>query len=420
METTTTENPSDLSTIIHNHGVKLFEYDDSEDSIYNILGTYNKENRGNGAYYIVNLSNTIKKITEWKMHLPNIRPFYAVKCNPDDVILELLQSYGFGFDCASKGEIAKVLSNKVLSEDIIFANPIKETSSITYAREEDVDLLVVDCEMELYKIKTTNHRAKLVLRLKTDDSDSLCRFSHKFGIDISDVDSLINIIKTLKLNLYGVSFHVGSLCKNPKSFYKAIKSCREVYDLCKSKYGIELKMIDIGGGFPGIDIIGLTFKGIVEEINHSFTELFPELDFSDPDCPLKLIAEPGRFISTDSYTLVLNIIGKKEFVDKETDETEFAYYLNDSTYGSFNCMLFDHANPILIPYNERDGKVYKSQVFGNTCDGLDIISKECYLPDLAIGEIVFVKNFGAYTTASSSNFNGFQVSPCKYMMYLDN
>lgn len=407
----------DLSLLIHNHNVKLFDYDDSEDSIYNILSSYNKRYRGNGAYYIVNLSNTIKKIMEWKTYLPNIRPFYAVKCNPDNVILELLQSYGFGFDCASQGEIAKVIANKVPADDIIFANPIKENISIVYARAEDVDLLVVDCAMELYKIKTTNHRAKLVLRLKTDDSDSLCRFSHKFGIDMSNVDNIINIIKTLELNLYGLSFHVGSLCKNPKSFYKAIKTCREVFDMCKTKYDINLKLIDIGGGFPGIDTPELSFKGIAEEINHSFTELFPEFDFSDPVCPLKLIAEPGRFIVTDSYTLVLNIIGKKEFVNSETGETEFSYYLNDSTYGSFNCILFDHAHPTLIPYNERDGKVYKSIVFGNTCDGQDMISNECYLPDLAIGEIVFVEKFGAYTTASSSNFNGFQVSPCKYMMF---
>ena len=55
---------------------------------------------------------------------------------------------------------------------------------------------------------------------------------------------------------------------------------------------------------------------------------------------------------------------------------------------------------------ERDGVLYKSTVFGPTCD----------LPNLAIGEWVFVENFGAYTRAAASTFNGFQENPCFYIM----
>jgi ornithine decarboxylase len=408
----------DLSTLIHNHNVQLFEYDDTPDAIYNILSKYIEKNQSSGAYYIVNLSNIKKKIMEWKQYLSNIKPFYAVKCNPNNVILELLNMYGFGFDCASKNEIASLISKSANPENIIYANPCKEPSLISYARSQDVDMLTFDCETELYKIKLNHEHAKLILRIKTDDSDSECRFSMKFGADMVEIEQLVNIMKVLKLNLYGLSFHVGSNCKNPKSFYKAIKSCREIYDLCKQKFNIDLKLIDIGGGFPGSDTEQLTFHGIAEEINNSFAELFPEFDFSDPECPLKLIAEPGRFIVTDSHTLVLNVIGKKYTIDNEGNKV-FAYYLNDSLYGSFNCISFDHAHPKLLPYNERSDKEYKSVVFGNTCDGQDIISSDCQLPDLAIGEVVFVQNFGAYTTASSSNFNGFQVAPCKYMLYLD-
>jgi ornithine decarboxylase len=54
-------------------------------------------------------------------------------------------------------------------------------------------------------------------------------------------------------------------------------------------------------------------------------------------------------------------------------------------------------------------------LFGPTCDSIDLISNEIMLPELAIGEWVYVENFGAYTVASSSNFNGFKTNVFKYI-----
>jgi len=402
-------NLTGLTNLVYNHNVELF---DNDEDIYDVLDYYIERNQASGAYYIVNLSNLIKKIIQWNTFLPNIKPYYAVKCNPNDVIIELLSLYECGFDCASKNEIAKVLSVGNSPENIIYANPCKEMTSISFARNKDVDMLTFDCENELDKIKPYHAHAKLFLRIKTDDSKSLCRFSQKFGTDMDDVEGLLSLIKINKLNLHGVSFHVGSGCKDPESFNKAIKDCRKIYDLAKDKYSIKLKIIDIGGGFPGIDTDELTFETIAKRINESLDEFFKEEIEKEE---IEIIAEPGRFLVTSSHILVLNIIGKKETIN-EQGEKIFAYTLNDSVYGSFNCKFFDHAVPEIMPYNERGDKQYKSIIFGNTCDGLDIIAEECMLPDLMIGEIVFVRNFGAYTTAASSNFNGFQVAPCKYMM----
>jgi len=91
------------------------------------------------------------------------------------------------------------------------------------------------------------------------------------------------------------------------------------------------------------------------------------------------------------------------------------YYLNDGVYGSFGCIYFDNNQPKIQPFNERDGNLYKSMLFGPTCDSIDLITNEIMLPELAIGEWVYVENFGAYTVASSSNFNGFKTSVFKYI-----
>ena len=187
-------------------------------------------------------------------------------------------------------------------------------------------------------------------------------------------------------------------------------------------------------------------------------------EVSDDDLPkLELIAEPGRFFVESSHILLVNLIGKKvkyikpgarvgcdssvaphavtdtsiqktDLIETNDDnpaplkrallcsiageqrEKIFYYYLNDGVYGSFNCIYFDHAKVEVLPYNERDGARYRSIIFGPTCDSMDKIQTDIELPELEIGEWCFVRNFGAYTTAAASDFNGFTKKKAFYIL----
>ena len=108
------------------------------------------------------------------------------------------------------------------------------------------------------------------------------------------------------------------------------------------------------------------------------------------------------------------MIGKKKGVD-EDGEKRIVYYLNDGVYNSFNCIMFDYCKPVILPFNERDGILIKSRLFGPTCDSIDLIADSIMLPELAIGEWVYVENFGAYTVSASSGFNGFKTNIFKYI-----
>jgi ornithine decarboxylase len=282
------------------------------------------------------------------------------------------------------------------------------SSQIRYARANDVDFMTFDCEEELYKIKLYHPYSKLVLRLAVDDSKSRCKFNKKFGCKLSQVEDLLNIVKTLKLDVIGFSFHVGSGCSSPDTFYNAIYECKKAYDIAL-KIGISINVIDIGGGFPGVDR-DIKFEDIAKQINDAINNFF-----SETTEPIKFIAEPGRYFAESSHTLVLNVIGKKIIIDEETNEKIIIYYLNDGIYGSFGCIYFDHNNPTILPFNERNNMLHKSRLFGPTCDSIDLISNDIMLPELAIGEWVYVENFGAYTVASSSNFNGFKTNVFKYI-----
>lgn len=407
IETKYTEIKSLDNSLLQKYDVKLYG---SDKDTYNIINDFLEDNQSERAFYIIDLGTLTNSYSNWIRLLPNVKPYYAVKCNPNPVILESLASLGCNFDCASENEMKMVIEITKDPSRIIFANPCKMSSQIRYARANDVDLMTFDCEEELYKIKLYHPYAKLVLRLAVDDSKSRCKFNKKFGCKLSQVEELLNIVKTLKLDITGFSFHVGSGCSSSDTFYNAINDCKQACDIAK-KMGINISVIDIGGGFPGIDR-EIKFEDISKRINDGINDFFlTELDNGS----IQFIAEPGRYFAESSHTLVLNVIGKKNIIDDEIGEKIIVYYLNDGIYGSFGCIYFDHNNPVVLPFNERNDKVYKSRLFGPTCDSIDLISNEIMLPELAIGEWVYVENFGAYTVASSSNFNGFKTNIFKYI-----
>lgn len=394
-----------LTDILEKNSVKFYNV---SDDIYDIINNFLEKDVHEEAFFVVDLGKVIRQYNKWKKYLPNVIPYYAVKCNPNPVIIHILNMMGCHFDCASKNEISVVYDLIKESKNILFANPCKMCNHIKFARATDVDLMTFDSEQELYKIKLYHPYANLILRIAVDDKNSVIHFSEKYGVETHQVHNLVMLCKALRLNLVGVSFHVGTGCYDELQYYNAIKKCREVYDIVL-KENIKMKYVDIGGGYPGIDSDGITFERISEKIQDAIRDYFEEC------ADVQFIAEPGRFFVASSHTLVVNIIGKKEKIT-ESGEKEFTYYINDGIYGSFNCVYFEKTIPDIQPFNERDGKRYKTKIFGPTCDSIDVIVQETWLPELVVGEWCYIESFGAYTSALASNFNGFSKTQTYYII----
>ena len=402
--------PAEFITEIYNYisdkNIKI--YDTKLDS-FDIINQYLEKKKGEQSFILVDLGDIIRQYYKWKKNLPRIIPYYAIKCNPNQIIIELLNKLGCCFDCASQQEILKIINLGIDPKKIIFANPCKPVDFIKFSRSNDVDLLVVDSCYELFKIKLYHPEAEILVRVQVDDSKSLCKFNCKFGIELENVKEILEMGKILNLNIVGVSFHVGSGCEDANVYWTALSDCKKVFEIAKS-LNIHMNIIDIGGGFPGTDSSKVSFEVMAEIINKGIDELFNDED------NIKFIAEPGRYFVSSSHTLVCSIINKKEKINKETGEKIITYYISDGVYKSFSNTIFDYSKPIFMPFNERNEKTYQSILYGESCDSLDIISKNCQLPSLAIGESIVVQNMGAYTTASSTEFNGFSKAELYFIL----
>ena len=350
-------------------------------------------------FYLLHLDRVFSAYEIWNRELPMVKPFYAVKSNNHPVLLEVMASIGLNFDCASEREIELVHGIVKDGSRILYANPCKPISHLQYAKQKDVQHVTFDSEEELYKVKLYHPQVKLILRIAVDDTKSILRFNRKFGCKLEEVQELLLLVKRLNLHFIGFSFHVGSLCVSPIAFYEALRSTRCAVDLATG-LALETQVIDLGGGFPGDPTL---FPSFAAEIRKGIFDFFPGKN-------IRYIAEPGRFFSETLQTLVMSVIGKKRIQEK--GETSYAYFLNDGVYGGFGSIHYDKLMPHLQVMKQGIG--VKSTFYGPTCDSMDMLVEDYFFPELYLGDCVYHENFGAYTSASATDFNGYRVEDYLY------
>ncbi|XP_051846779.1 antizyme inhibitor 2-like [Antechinus flavipes] len=334
--------------------------------------------------------------------LPRVIPFFAVKCNNSPSVLQVLANLGVGFDCASRGELEQVLKMGINPSRIIYANTCKQISYLQYAASHGVQLMTFDCEEELAKVAKFHPTARMVLRIWTEDSESMFPLSAKFGAPLDKCGHLLSIAKDLGVTVVGSAFHVGSGCQTPESFHQAIANARRVFDL-GLQMGHPMGFLDIGGGFPGQNNFVPTFEELAVVINRALDQYFPE------SSGVKIIAEPGRYYASKMCTAVLNIIGKKNVMGKEGGR-KLMYYVNDGFYNSFALMLREKETRIPRVVKKFNCKpcLYPSTLWGPTCDAFDRLGPtEIMLPELHVGDWLVFEDMGAYTRTINTTFNGF-------------
>ena|SRR5271157_535945 len=332
--------------------------------------------------------------------LPRVQAYYAVKANPAPEIVRTLYKAGASFDVASLPEFLLVHKNieglaakerqAFIWDRIIYANPIKPKETLE-ALDQYKPLLTYDNLDELYKIQRYAPHAGLVLRLRVPNTGSMVELSSKFGCDAGEAADLILEAFRAGLVVEGLSFHVGSQCANFDNFVQALNIAAAVRQEAMAR-GHEIKILDIGGGFPvAYDARVKPLGPLARKINAEIGRLFSR--------DMEILAEPGRYLVATAATAVARVIGKA-FRDGKP-----CYYIDDSVYHTYSGIVFDHCQYRLKAF--KTGETEMATVFGQTCDGMDTIAQSEELPRLEIDDLIYSENIGAYSNASATWFNGF-------------
>ena len=332
--------------------------------------------------------------------LPDSRVFYAVKANPAPEVLELLARLGSSFDCASIGEIEMALAAGATADRISFGNTIKKERDIARAFERGVTLFAVDCDAEVEKIARAAPGSRVFCRILCDGEGAEWPLSKKFGCDADMAPTVLTLAHSLGLVAHGISFHVGSQQGDTSMWDRALGTVATIFrDLAET--GIELKMVNLGGGFPtrylkdvpAVDAYG---EAIFGALRKHFGNHLPET-----------IIEPGRGMVGNAGVIQSEVV----LISKKSanDNQRWVYLDIGKFHGLAETMDEAIRYPIRTP---RDGDALAPCVLaGPTCDSVDVMyEKTPYLlpVSLEIGDKVLIEGTGAYTTTYSTvAFNGF-------------
>lgn len=346
--------------------------------------------------FIISKKLLVEQIKKFRRLLPRVTPFYAVKANSHPEIVKTFIGLGTGFDVASQYEMELVLKHGARPNKIIFANPIKRPETMRFAIGKKIDLTVFDSEYELYKIAEYAPGTRVLVRIKSPNIGSVVELSMKFGAEPTDAIPLLIKAHKLGLKPTGIAFHAGSQCTHIENYIEAFEMASIILRDAKLKQ-IPLSIVDIGGGMP--------IRHFDDDEDY-FTKFGPKLSKEidrvfDPS--LEIIAEPGRALSGPACILITSVIGKS------IRENKPWYYLDDGIYGALSGILYDFCK---YQYNVfKRGLTHISTLAGPTCDSHDIIARSVELPELDINDIIYIPNIGAYSTASTTWFNG--IPPAK-------
>ena len=330
------------------------------------------------------------KIRRFKAALPRVHPHYAVKANPDPQVLKALIEEGAGFEIASIAELDLLLKLKVTAAEVYYSNPVKSSDSIRYAAGKGVEWFAVDSIEELRKVHGIKPDAKLYVRIEAPNIGSDWPLAGKFGMKAQEVDGIVAEAAALKADLAGVTFHVGSQCRNPENWRVGIQSAKRAFKKMRLA-GLNPRLLNLGGGYPVRHVKPIpAIEKIAELINHGLRDV-PQ--------SVRVMAEPGRYLVSDAGYFVCRVVGTATRSGKR-----WMYW----DAGVFGGVIETTEGLRYDVQTDRQGKLIPWNVAGPTCDSVDVCMRDEMFPeDMQEGDFIYIANAGAYTTAYASQFNGF-------------
>ncbi|TNE35254.1 MAG: type III PLP-dependent enzyme [Alphaproteobacteria bacterium] len=320
---------------------------------------------------------------------------YAAKANPHPALLRLLWAAGIRhFEVASIREIENVLV-ALPQAQLYFMHPVKSRQAIQRAYALGVRHFAFDSQDELRKIRQETGHAEdlcLLLRLSVSQVGAAYPLDNKFGATLMEAPLLLGYAQQFAAKV-GVTFHVGSQCLEVEAYANAIRNIRMMLDGC----GIEIDMLDVGGGFP------VSYPDMDPQ---PVTDYFQAIEAALEESGFKgldIFCEPGRAMVAEGGAVAVRVELRRGQ----------ALYLNDGTYGS----LFDAGQLGWSFPSElyRAGRVHDGgsetasfQLYGPTCDSIDKMKDHLELPDdVCEGDWIIFRHLGAYGYAMQTKFNGF-------------
>ncbi len=325
---------------------------------------------------------------------------YALKANSTLAIARLVRDLGGAADANSFWEIELARKAGFTPSAIVFTGVGKSADELGCAVSLGLKAINVESAGELARVEALAERTNIVARVAVRVNPDIDSGSHphistglkinKFGVPLDDARELLMTIAGRRaLKLVAVHVHVGSQITTLEPLRHAAAIAVRISEEIRSA-GVRLEYVDLGGG------LGISYDGRdVPSAEEYVAALVGEVRASG----LPIVVEPGRAIAGPAAVLVARVIDIKprdassDFVVIDAGMTEL---MRPALYGAFH--RIDPVEP-----SEAAGREY--EIVGPVCESSDVVGRDRHLPALEVGDLMAIRDAGAYGSAMASNYN---------------
>ncbi len=331
--------------------------------------------------------------------LPGYRPLYSVKANSNPALLRIIREEGFFVDAMSPGEIFLEEQAGFQPEEIFMVTNNISDEEIRYAAERGI-LMSADSLSQLERFGSLYPGREIGVRLNPGigaghDEKVVTGGSCKFGIEYEKIPEILKTAGAHDLRIVAINQHVGSLFLDYGTFLEA---CRRMLAIAPAFP--DLRIIDFGGGY-GVPYRGeerLDLSGLSREL----TELVRNFlaDCGSPD--IRFYTESGRYIVAECCELLGTVQSRKEVAGVRYLGTDLGFNV------LIRPVLYDawHEAEVFSRRPAAGTPEYELvQIAGNICESGDILARDRRLPVTCHGDVIGIKNAGAYGYSMASCYN---------------
>lgn len=331
---------------------------------------------------------------------------YAAKALTNIAVLRHMKSRGLGLDVVSVNELRLGLECGFEPDEILFTSNSITMQEVKEAVELGVNVNIDSLSLlerfgEAYRgAKPCSIRLKLDPLIESHTKSAEWHKFSKFGIHHSKIGRVAEISRKYDLKIVGLHVHNSSAFLDVPVY---LATADAMFEIAKKFNG--LKFIDFGGGITipfqpdekAIDVDNLGEK-LTQKTNSFYREYGerPEIWF-----------EPGRFLVSECGWLLtrVTVIKENEKALFAGTDTGFNHLLRPALYGSWH-EIVNLSNPT--------GKKRRYHITGNMCE-TDFLARNRELSEIREGDLLAVKNAGAYGSCMASNYNS-RVRPAEVMI----
>ena len=324
---------------------------------------------------------------------------YAMKANPTLAILDLFASLGSGFDIVSGGELERVLAAGGDPASVVFSGVGKGDAEMEAGLRAGILCFNVESASELDHLAGVaarmGTRAPISFRVNPDVDPRTHPYiatglkESKFGVAFDEAHALYRRAAAMpSIAVRGIDMHIGSQITELAPCREAARRMLSLVDALAAD-AIPLAHIDFGGG------LGIRYRDETPLAIADYAAMVRELMRGRGE---RLLFEPGRRLVGGAGVLLARV----RVIKAAGTARNFAIVdaaMNDLLRPS----LYDAWHRI-DPVRPRQGAAAHFDIVGPICESGDFLARDRLLA-LAEGDLVAVRDAGAYGMSMSSNYN---------------